>query len=55
MFQVGDRVRINRTVNVRYGVIETVDDDGTVFGRFDDGLRFVRDASMLDDIVLAAD
>ncbi|WP_280420318.1 hypothetical protein [Nocardia carnea] len=55
MFEAGDRIRTNRSVNVRYGVIEEVDQDGTVLGQFDDGLRFARDSSMLDDLVFATD
>lgn len=55
MFEVGDRIRINRRAAVRYGVIHDVEEDGTVIGEFDDGRRFIRDVSMLDDLVLAGD
>jgi hypothetical protein len=55
MFEVGDRIRTNRAAAVRYGVIDEVEDDGTVIGEFDDGLRFFRAASMLDDLVLVDD
>lgn len=55
MFEVGNRIRTNRSANVRYGVIERIYEDGAVLGRFDDGTVFIRDTSVLDDIVLAAD
>lgn len=55
MFKVGDRIRTNRSVNIRHGVIDGVDPDGSVEGAFDDGIRFFRHVSMLDDFVLAAD
>lgn len=55
MFEVGNRIRTNRSANVRYGVIERIDEDGTVLGRFDDGTPFIRDTSMRDDFVLVAD
>lgn len=53
--EVGDRIRIDRRAAVRYGVIDDVGEDGTVIGEVDDDRRFIRDASMLADLVLAGD
>ena len=55
MFEVGDRIRTNRSAAIRYGVIDAVEPDGSVMGEFDDGLRFVRIPEMLDDLAHATD
>lgn len=55
MFQVGDRIRTNRSAAIRFGVITEVDDNGSVLGVLDDGLQFIRGLSMLGDLVLAGD
>lgn len=53
MFQQGDRIRLARRANQRFGYIDRVEDDGrTVIGTFDDGLGFIRSDAMLADLVL---
>ncbi|MCI2422484.1 hypothetical protein MOQ72_34160 [Saccharopolyspora sp. K220] len=53
MFKVGDRIRLRRRANTRYGTIIEVRDGGqTVLGQFDDGTRFIRSDELLTDLVL---
>ncbi|MGI8307047.1 hypothetical protein [Saccharopolyspora hattusasensis] len=53
MFKVGDQIRLSRRANTRYGTVTAVRDGGqTVFGAFDDGMRFIRGEENLTDLVL---
>jgi hypothetical protein len=44
MFEIETRIRwVARSGAIVYGTITRVDEDGTVWGTFDDGVKFVRD------------
>lgn len=52
MFEVGKRIRwSSRSGAIVYGTIDRVDEDGAVWGSFDDDVKFVRDKVMDIEIV----
>lgn len=53
VFKIDDRIRrFSRYGGIDYGTITRVDEDGTVWGKFDDDCPFVREGRIVRDLQL---